>query len=1073
MFQRFVAVLVVILFAVFPLYAALTGDIEGTVFDPTGAVVPQAKVMITNLANGTQRTIMTSASGQFAALQLELGSYEVKVEKSGMRTLEQRVTVRSNEKTRIDASLQIGSSTEVVEVAGEAAPALDLATSQVSSSLDTAMAVSLPNQGRNPVAFATLSPGTVPVSKDNPFLGAGSFNSNGSRGRSNNITVDNAVASDISTTGSSGVGTFSLDSIQEVNTITNNFSAEYGRNSGAQVQIITKSGTNGYHGTAYWFHQNSFFNGRDYFDTTGSPTPLIENVYGFEAGGPVIRNRMFLYGHYEGKKIRGAGSSSSAVVLTPAQAAGIADPTSLALFQNNQVPTSTSGATNAAAPNKTDAHSWSLRWDGKLRGGRDTATVRYGENPVQVVDPGLTFVASNLLNYGASNAYTDRTTFIGYSSTLSSTMVNQLRFQFLRSNPGFPPFTTLKAPYPPEVQISGFDNFGESNIIPQGRTQNVYTYSDTFSWARGHHSLKFGGDAYRYLAPSVFDANFRGTVVFGSLGDFQAGNPLQWTQRFGTSIRHNKSLDFGFFAQDDYRVTQTLTLNLGFRMESSGGVSEANNLLSNLNPNLNTPLGGGGTGPLGSLQLGGDAFARTWNPGPRVGFSWNPNRGKLVVRGGYGLAYDFLFLNPITNLRFSAPFVPSITVTSFTGTNTLANLVAGTAQAQNDARAAIGSFLATQANFGTISPVDQHLKNPRNQQWSGGVEYELQHDFVLKATYVGSKNDRLQATIPMNLVNPSAIPAPATSDTDEAARLAALRGAFLAETGNASGSVVNNRLDHRFNTANQVKSVAHSNYNSMQLDLVKRYRHGVGFNLNYTYSHSIDDVSDSLGVLINDSAGLQDPRNLALNRGNSEFDIRHRLVGSYLLDVPYTHGLTGVAGKVLGGWKLSGTIDLHSGLPVSILAGSRRGVNDLGLVGNSTVRASGDPTKLHPVPLPASGISPFPSACARGVNTSTSAAKLCPNTSGFPVFQPLLGNFGNSGRNVLRLDGMSNVDMAIMKDTRATEHLNVQFRWEVYNLFNTANFAVLNNTLTSGFFGTYTSTATDQRQMQGSIKFVF
>src|SRR5262249_36174544 len=261
------------------------------------------------------------------------------------------------------------------------------------------------------------------------------------------------------------------------------------------------------------------------------------------------------------------------------------------------------------------------------------------------------------------------------------------------------------------------------NILPQGRTQNTFQYGDTLSWVRGRHQLKFGGDVLRYQAYSFFDANFRGSITFADVQSFQQGTPTQWTQRFGSSNRHNFSTDIFGFVQDDYRLTDALTLNLGFRLETSGGVTEKNGVLSNLDPKNTTPLGGGGTGPLGGIDLGGDAFQRNWNLAPRIGFAWNPHRSKFVLRAGYGIAYDYIFLNPITNLRFSAPFVPSITVQQFTGANSYANLAAGTAQAQQDARAAVGQFLSTQKNFGALSPVDQKLENPRNQQWNVGVQY--------------------------------------------------------------------------------------------------------------------------------------------------------------------------------------------------------------------------------------------------------------------------------------------------------------------------------------------------------------
>jgi hypothetical protein len=1063
----------------------LTGDIEGTVYDPSGALVAGAKVTIANLATGAQRELTTNSRGQFAALQLDPGEYQVTVSYTSLRSSSEKAVVRSSEKTSLSINMLVGSAAETVEVSGEATPVLDVSTSQViGQALDPRMAAALPNQARDPVGFANLSPGVVPVTKDNPFLGTGSFNSNGSRGRSNNITVDNAVASDISTTGSSGIGTLSLDGIQEVKLITNNFTAEYGRNSGSQVQIITKSGTNSYHGTVYEFHQNAYFNARDFFDTTGKATPLIQNLWGFTAGGPILKNKMFLFGHYEGNKIRGAGSTSTASVLTSAQVAGITDPTSSALFQNAGSPSSPNGLISAAAANKTDQDSWSLRWDQLLRRGNDRATVRYAQNPITQVRPGLVFIPPiSLPNYGASVTNTARVAFVSYTSSITSTMVNQARFEYQRSRPNFLPFTTLKPPFGPQVIISGLSSFGEASIIPQGRVQNNYSYSDTFSWAKGRHQFKFGTDVFRYLAPSYFDSNLRGTVTFGSVAAFQKGTPSQWTQNFGTTVRHNRSTDLAWFAQDDLRATQTLTLNLGFRLDSSGGVGELNNLISNIDPNNHCSLGGGGTGPLGCLDVGGQAFARTWNPAPRLGFAWNPHRGKLVLRGGYGLAYDFIFFNPITNLRFSAPFVPSISLNTFTGNNTWANLVAGTAQAQTDAKAAIGQFLPTQKNFGSPNAVDQHLKNPRNQQWNVGVQYARGKDLVLKTSYVGAKNDRLFATLPINLVKSASVPAPATSIADETARLSSFKATFASESGNASGTLVNNRIDPRFNAVLQTQSAADSIYHSLQADLIKRMSHGLSFDANYTYAHSIDDASDSLNVLVGDNPNLQDSRNLHLNRANSQFDIRHRVVASFLYEFP-SHHFSGAWEKLLGGWGLSGAAELHTGFPATVYAGSRYGILDAALIGNATgnggvnIRANGDASHFHPVPIDprsTSPIGPFGDPCHRGVQTGVTAPVKCAgdNALGFSLTQPLLGNFGTSGRNSLRLDGLQNFDFVALKDTAIREGKILQFRWEVYNIFNHPNFTGFDNNLTSPTFGTYARTGNGMRQMQGSLKFIF
>ncbi|HTC93764.1 MAG TPA: carboxypeptidase regulatory-like domain-containing protein [Terriglobales bacterium] len=1071
---RIVTILLVMVCLLVPAYAALTGDIEGTVYDPSGAVLANAKIVIVNTTTGTTRSVTTNHDGEFAVLQLEIGEYKVTVESAGLSTLAQTAEVRSGEKTFLRVKMEVKKTEETITVEGQE-PKLDIATAQVSESIDQATALTLPNQGRNPVALATLAPGIVPVTNDNPFLGTGSFNSNGSRGRANNITIDNTTSTDISTTGNAELGTFVIDEIQEFKLITNNFDAEYGRNAGAQVQIITRSGGNAYHGTLYEYHQNAAFNARDFFDTTGKPTPFIQNNWGFVAGGPIIKNHTFIFGHYDGVKTRGAGSTSQATVLTPAQAGAITDPTAAGLFAAVGSPDSPIGTLSSSASNKTDTVSWAIRVDQLLRGGKDTLAVRYGENPTTQTSPGNIFIQTHLPNFGASSTNLSRQVTVNYTSPFGTALVNQFHFSFGRSKPNFPFLTTLTPPFAPQITISGFDSLGVRSLLPQGRLQNTFQYGDTLSWTRGRHNFKFGGDIFRYQAYSFFDSNLRGTVTFGGLAAFQSGTPTAWTENFGNTHRHNFALDDFWFAQDDYRVTDTLTLNLGFRLESSGGVSEENGIISNLNRTSTTPLGGGGTGPLGSIVLGGTAFHRNWNPAPRVGFAWNPGGGKLVIRGGYGIAYDFIYLNPITNLRFAAPFVPSITVQNFTGGNTLAALVAGTAPAQLNAEAAIGQFLSTQQNFGAIAPVDRNLKNPRNQQFDFGLEYQAMRDLVLKATYIHTKSDFLQASLQIDPVIASVIPA--TSDADEAARFGSLRSVFLNETGAAPvGSPLNNRLDPRFNSVTQVLGVASSNYNALQFEAVKTYRSGLRFDASYTWAHGIDNVSDALNVLVNDSPTVQDPRNLALNRGNSEFDIRQRFVLSAVYELPFAKGTTGLINKFADGWGLSGIVESRTGLPATIFSGSRRGISDVLLIGNSNAVANGNVRAFRPVGL--TQVDTIPAPCARGVNTSSTnvagvATVLCPNTAGFPLTQPLLGNAGNSGRNDVPLAGYNDTDFAVFKNTSILEGKTLQFRWEFFNIFNHPNPSGFVNTLTSATFGTYQSTANNMRQMQGVIKFVF
>jgi hypothetical protein len=1072
---RFLAAIFLSWLLAIPAFADLTGDVQGTVTDASGARVADAKVTIKNIGTGATRTVTTGSGGEFSIPQLEIGAHLVTVEKDGFKAFAQQVVVRSGEKTRVDAVMQLGNVAESVTVESSATPTLDLATAQVSDSISEQVALALPNQARDPVVYATLSPGTVPVTKDNPFLGVGSFSSNGSRGRANNITLDGVTGTDISTTGEGGGLVLVQDAVSEVKVITNNFDAEFGRNSGSQVQILTKSGTNDYHGSAFWYYQNNDLgNARDFFDQTGRPAPINQNQGGGTFGAPIYKDHTFFYGSGEVDRTRGAGSTATATVLTPAQAAAITDPTTLALFKANGSPTSATGKLSNSSPNELNADIWTLRIDQLLRGGKDTLSVKYGQNPLQTINAGDTFIGTNLAGFGASNTSTARTLTFGYTSVLRSNLTNQFRFAFGRSNPDFP----ISSPFAPgpQIDISGFDNFGTSDILPQGRTQNTFQYLDTVSWVKGRHTFKVGADFNRYQSPSTSDFFTRGQISFASLADFQAGNPSGYFQQVGNFTRHNFALDAFMFAQDDFRLTDTLTLNLGFRLESSGGVSEGANLISNLDPNNHTPIGILGTGPLGGIDVGGDAFHRNWNPAPRLGFAWNPRHGKMVVRGGYGIAYDFIYQNPISNVQFSAPFINSVSISGghFTGGNTLAALVAGTAPAQQQAIGALGKFDPAQTDFGALSPVDQNLKNPRNQQWDAGVEYQLTSDTVVKVTYVGARSDHLQVSVPTNLVAPQNRPAPATSLADQNARQTQFAAAFGNEIGGAFGPQ-NNLIDPRFDNVTQVQSTGTSSYNSLQLEGIRRFKNGLTFNANYTWSHSLDDVSDALNVLVNDSANLLDAtKPLSFQRSNSQFDIRNRFVLSYNYEIPFAKGFHGWKKYVLDGWSHSAIFTAQSGLPATVYAapinvcsvtpdpltgcpkGDGVGITDTLLNGTAnpangvvTTPLNGNASLLHPVPQGS------------------------PQIGTLSVSQPLIGQDGTSGRNNLRLAGLTDLDVAFGKQFKVMEGKTFQLRWEIFNTLNHPNFSGYVNQFSSANFNTYTTTATNMRQMQLSARFIF
>jgi hypothetical protein len=1054
--------------------AQITGDIRGTVTDGSGGSVISAQVTLRNLGSGEIRTAAVAADGSFGFPLLKIGTYEIKAEAPGFRGTVTQAEVKAGEIANAKLVLEVGQVTEVVTVT-DAVATLDTQNAQIQTAITGAAVLNIP-VNRNPNLFALTLPGVTPVTSNNSFLGSGSFNSNGGRGRGNNITVDGVTTTDVSTTGTGGVLTpLIFQTIAEVKVITNNFSAEYGRNSSAQAIYLTKSGTNALHGELFEFFQNDKLNARPYFDTTGKTNIVRFNQYGFEVGGPAYipklfdgRNKAFFHVAYEGQKQRGAGATRIARVPTPAQAASVTDPTARAIMQQYQVPTDPSGQISTAAPSTADVWKVNLRGDIVLSS-RDTIWLRYNPASSVTASTSLTFVGSNLPGFGATSQGRPRQAIGAHTHTFGAAAVNEFRFGFGQSDSGFP----IDTPYPLGVRVifqdAGVTNLGVWEGLPQGREQKTFEFNDNFSLVRGSHNFKMGGQYYYLEADSIFDALQRPVLSFPSFADFGAGRPAIWQQRFGNSLRANRVKNLFLYLQDDWKVKRNLTLNLGLRMEYAGGPTEKGGRISNLNFANTQPFGAAGGGPFGLLELGKPSFASNYNWGPRLGFAWTPGRTqRTVVRGGYGLAFDFIFLNPITNQRFLPPLIVTGALTgaaSFTGTNSLANLVAGSAQVQRETASQVGALSTTTRNFGTISPaIDADLANPQVHQWNLGVQHEFAGGWVAKASYVGTKGNFLPRSRDLNLV---ASPArAATSVADETARIADFTTQFQRQSGALTAQ--SNRIDPRYNAIVFVESSANSNYHSGQFELIRRTRTML-FNAAYTFGKSIDDGSDVLGVLINDSSNQQNPLDNKNNRAPSQFDIRQRLAFTHNWEIPWGRGHSNwMVSKVLAGWGFSGITSFRSGFPVTIEAGPRRGLNPLTVLGGGgAVRPNvSGPLSLNFVPARTAG-APFGTVNPDGQQAVSAFA----NSIG--LTQPLLGNFGSLGRNAVRLNGESNFDLNLYKNFHVTEGRYLQFRAEFYNSFNNTSFQDVNRTITQTDFGQYITVAQNSRLIQLGLRFVF
>ncbi len=1034
-----------------PAMAQITGDVSVRVTDQSDAAVPGAKITVKSLAQGSIRSLVSDANGVARFNLLNIGDYEIRVEFTGFASTTTRSVVNSGAVRELKMVLEVSATTQEVVVEESTYLSINTAGAQIQSSVEAKAItqLSLPN---GVLSLAGTTPGVIPVTPRNPFLGQGSYNSNGGRGRGNNITIDNANASDVSATGGAGLGTVPLDAIKEVNVISNNFSAEFGRNASSQFQIVTKSGTNDYHGSLVHFFKNNVLNARDYFDRTGKASVLRDNDWVVNGGGRVVRDKLFFYGTYEQQKIRGSGGTRIAAVPTPAQVSGITDAASRQLFAAAQGVSATGGTVSSAAPLGTNSTAYSSKIDWNITG-RDSLSGRYGYQKSDNRSPGLTFISSNLPVNGASSTNKPQNVTLNYTHVHGPSLVINNIASLGRSRPNFTPLVSITAPS--VLFQNGLAELGSWSGIPQGRTQNVYNNLTTLTKTTGLHTLKFGYNIERIQANSIFDSNVRGSLTFASFETFQTGTPVLYSQRFGGSVRGNRVWNHGLFFQDDWRVGRTLTLNLGLRTEVAGGVAEVNNLISNLDLSRQAALGGAGAGALGSIVIGGKSFKNNTNWAPRLGLAWNPNGGRWSVRGGYGLAYDFIFLNPITNLRFAPPFMYNFSTTDFTGANSLANLLSGASPFQQVGRATVGNFGTTVRNFGSIAPVDLGIGNPQVQQWSLNVERQLGNGFLARVGYIGTKGNFLQRARAINLTRPGLV-VPATSLADEQARLADYRAINAGLSAPPTGQT--NRIDPRFTTVTLNESSANSNYHSFQAYLARTFRSGFGFTAAYTWSKSIDDVSDVLGVLAADTPAQQNPLDNRNNRGPSAFDVPQRLVLTHSYDLPKLANANAFVKQTVGGWNLSGIFQTQNGYPVNLLSGARFGLPDpLLLGGNGVVRPNLDGTlNLAFAPNPG----------------TVTAANF--KTANLGLSQPLIGNFGTLGRNVIRQNGLTQYDLTVQKNFSIRERFTLQFQSQFANLFNNTSFSRPGASLAApATFGYYQDTDTNSRSVTLVLRLSF
>lgn len=1057
-----------------------TSVIQGTVVDETGAVIPGAKVSVRNLDTNVTRSMPTETDGRFSFPGLPVGHYEIKVELEGFGTLVRRpITLVLNQTAVVQLELRPATVAESVTVT-EDAPLLNTTDAEVGVRFDERRLQDLPTLPaigggfRDAFAYALSAPGVSQINSGNTAIPTGTnFSVNGMRLRSNNFMIDGQDANEPSFTGRQQEMN-NPDIVQEFRLITNQFSAEYGRAAGAVVNVITKSGTNHFHGSAFWFYNSNALNSLSNLDKAAGFTEapfLNEHQYGGTFGGPLLRDRTFFFASLQrwttrqlgsGTTIRGVPTEAGRqliqqlagnrpqvqALLNHLPAAQVALPHTFAPLtvrgQSVQIPLST--LTNFSNI-RFDNWQWSARVDHNLSenhrlGGRFLFNDQEESGSGQATPPGLTSVRPS-----RSMALT---AFL--SSNLTPRALNEARLSWQRlsvvTTAADPRSEEIPSIEVPELGLTGFSAsesrtaIGLATNLPTYRTNNTFQFQETLTWIRGAHALRFGADVRRGDMNGFVFTFIRGRLVYPTLQRLvddiaEVANitkPLPGSQ----IVRHLEWGDFFFFVQDTWQVFPTLSLNAGLRYELPGNIFDRpfrdNDRIVQVN------------GGLDVFRLAPRPARDTNNFQPRVGFSWNPRTSrndwlgrllggdKLAVRGGYARTNDVQFTLIAVGLGGAFPFVVAINNTNLTNAFT----VLPTLQPSLSDPAAL--------NLLTRTVVAPDFRSPIAEQFSLEIQRQLPSNTVFRLGYVGTKGTALFQTLdgnPRTLCDP--VPTNASGVPTGCPRVDPTRGVIHLRA-NASSSI----------------------YHSMQVSFERRFNRGLGFGAHYTWSAFIDIASDIFNPSARGEVAIvQNPFDRRADRGRSTYDRPHRFAANFVYELPLYRSQVGWIGRILGGWQVSGFVTFQSGSPFTPLNGTDPtaalgGID--GLVGNAirpNLNTTLDVSSMTLEGLLAAGgrtlFAPL-QACVRVPKTNTCAT---------------VERFGNAGRNILRSDGIQTIDFSVLKSMRITETHQLQFRADFFNLTNTRNFGIPEARVNNDGFGNQWTTDGGNRRVFVSMRYAF
>jgi hypothetical protein len=1010
--KSFVLILLLLLIPGLLLAQSFRGSIRGQIVDPNGKLIVGAKVSAKSPATGLVRDTITGDEGAYVLAELPVGLYTVTAEFAGFSPVAQNIVVNVGLDTTANFDLTtLAQKTEQVTVLA-AAPVIEQTRDVLGQAVDRKLVEELPLNGRDFGKLVALVPGVTvePAGVAGTEFGFGQFNINGNRDRSNNYTLDGTDNNDpyfnnsaLNQAGITGAPAtlLPIDAIQEFN-LQSQFAAEYGRNSGSVVNIITRSGTNKFHGSAFEFLRNSALDARNYFNTEARKSEFQNNQFGGSLGGPIVKDKTFFFLAYEGQR-ENVGSDFLLNVPTQAQIAE-AQTVALATGQITAInpaltsilgfyPQSNTPQIASVVNDKNDLDNFIVKVDQNLTN-TEQLTGRYAFGQSYQVFPlgnnGGFGKGSRLPQFAQTSPTRVQVVSLSLLSTLGPTRINEVRFGYSRYRTSF---SSLDANFDPtsigldfgtgklglpefDFSIPQLENLGAIGFsVPRGRTSQTYQILDNYTWLHGKHTFKFGGEFHRADVANFNDNLERGIFSFSPTGlnpdpvvdvlaNFYLGNDSGVSADTGNTHRTNYNNGLSFFAQDDFRASPTLTLNLGLRWEYFGPLSEANNLLSNLAPD-------GTLAMVGTHGLNGVYNRDLKNFAPRLGLAWSPLPNS-VLRMGYGIYYDY-----VPQDLFIANFTSSAGVaTNPVGPEPVFPLNFNSA-AFNGTTPGVPILTPNTTGPFNIFATPRNFPTPYSQNWNINIQQKLAGNTSLEIGYVGSKGTHLVRLYDAN--QPDAnfnFPNPA------------------------------------FQSIDTLAPISSCVFHSLQTTFRIQGTHGWSGFATYNYSKSLDDASDGIDFTPG-AAFPQDSTDIPAERGPSTFDTRHRFTGAANYDVPYWHVLPRALGT---GWALNWIASFQSGRPIPIIT-----VND------TTGRFY-----FNQRPNVVPGVNP-----------------ILPNWNPFTGYlnanafsQPPQGTFGDLGRDSVFGPGYSNLDFSVTKNTKIYERLNLQLRAEFFNLFNHPNFAL-------------------------------